>query len=75
MITIKQYKKAVIKLFKSGKATKKQWEEMTRCVLDSSESDNDDTYFIDAEILGPVTTCEYCKGKIFSKVGYCDICG
>lgn len=46
-MNIKQYKTQVINLFKNGKATKKQYEEMASAVLDASENDFSDTNEID----------------------------
>lgn len=38
-ITCEEYKKRVIELFQSGKATIEQWREMAQAVCDKSESD------------------------------------
>lgn len=38
-MNIMEYKDKVIDLFKSGKATEKQWNEMATAVLEISESD------------------------------------
>jgi len=38
-MSIDEYKTAVVELFKSGRASDEQWEEMAQVVLDSSERD------------------------------------
>jgi hypothetical protein len=45
---IHQYKKNVIELFKSGKASESQWQAMARCVVKGSA--NDDVPEIDETI-------------------------
>ena len=45
---IQQYKKNVIELFKSGKASESQWQAMARCVVKGSA--NDDVPEIDETI-------------------------
>ena len=44
------YQDRVIELFSSGNATKAQWREMARAVLDASESECGRTESIDATI-------------------------
>jgi hypothetical protein len=36
-MTIQEYKRAVLDLFRSGRATDEQWQEMAECVLWTSE--------------------------------------
>ena len=60
-MNIIDYQKLVIKLFKSGKATKEQWEEMSFAVFQASENDASDTFNIDMEI-DPSLFSEHKKG-------------
>ena len=59
--TIVEYRQAVIALFQSGKATPKQWGEMSQAVLTASEGEtNDRVPEIDTQILGSPQLCTLC---------------
>ena len=51
-MTITEYKQKVIDLFKSGKATQAQWEEMAESVLSASENEVSGVPEIDRTVMG-----------------------
>lgn len=70
-MTTSEYKAKVIELFKSGKATPSQWEEMASSVLNSSETEYEAVDAIDTEILGSLEECEDCGSFMRSGEGEC----
>lgn len=74
-MTSEYYEKQVIKLFKSGKPTKRQLQEMAKAVLYFSESEHAHlVYDIDLKVLGPIKSCDHCGHKMFSKTEFCNMC-
>ena len=76
-MTKQEYKAAVIELFRFGKATDEQWQEMAGLVLTISEEPTEDWPYgpakIDETILGPVISCPHCGED--TRRGECWECG
>lgn len=51
IMDVEEYKQKVIELFKSGKATDAQWQELATIILFTSENDYEATENIDEQIL------------------------
>jgi hypothetical protein len=70
---ISEYKRKVIDLFKSGKATDEQWQQMAEMVLFASENDCEAVCEIDGHVYGECPICreplydgECCPVEFFS---------
>lgn len=75
---IGEYKNKVIDLFKSGKATDEQWQELGKAVLKVSETWCDETTAID-KIIDPtwfeVEICGNCGYRNPKTARVCENCG
>ncbi len=76
-MNIGEYKNMVIDLFKNGKATDEQWQELGEAILKVSETWCDETTAID-KIIDPewfeVETCENCCYVNPKTARVCDNC-
>lgn len=78
-MTAKEYKDAVIALFKGGKATKQHWDEMADAVsvMGTNRSADDEgptVREIDFTVAGPEVECTLCGSIFLEKMG-CQECG
>lgn len=78
-MNIAEYKAAVIELFRSGRATPEQWEEMASCAAWCSENvyeqgEGYEIHAIDTAIIGPLMECGQC-GAIYRGSAPCPSCG
>ena len=78
-VTKELYRQKVIELFKSGKATDAQWEEMAHCVdwawdLDGVGDPPDGNSLIEEQIGGKLMECSEC-GSFFRLRFGCWSCG
>lgn len=73
-MTIEEYKRRVIDLYKSGRATDEQWEAMAECVhMISDEQVLECVDLIDEDKTiggGPLVTCETCGAMYYPDFGH-----
>ena len=77
-MNIDEYKNKVIALFKSGKATEEQWQELGKAILKVSETWCDETTAIDKTIepeYFEMETCGNCGYRNPKDNHICENCG